>query len=398
MRNLTKPKGSNNDPGLQHLKDAVVNIWDDLNQEKDKLEVATAKNEAIIASIGDGIVVTDKEGKVILLNRAATELLGVSEEKVLQKNWFEAVQMEDEAGNLIPLEKRPTYLAIQSRAAVSDNGYYLAQHGNHRFPAAVMSTPVLMGDEVTGAVLVFRDITKEKQIDKAKTEFVSLASHQLRTPLSTINWYLESVLRHEVANLTAKQQAYLTEAYEASQRMVTLVNTLLDVSKIEIGSLAHDPTPNDVNQILEQSLKDVAHEIAGKQLQVHKHYTASLPPVLVDAKMLAVAFYNLLSNAAKYTPEGKEITLTTKQEGGQVVVMIADTGYGIPKDQQPKIFTKLFRADNAREKEPDGNGLGLYIVKSIIEQSSGTITFTSAENQGTTFTITLPLTHSKPTS
>lgn len=239
----------------------------------------------------------------------------------------------------------------------------------------------------------YQDITKEQEVDQAKTEFVSLASHQLRTPLSAINWYSEMLLSGDSGKLNQQQQELMQQVADSNRRMIDLVGSLLNVSRIDLGTFAVDPVPTDFKAVAESVLGELQAPIATKNLKVTTWYAPELPLIPADPKLLRMVFQNLLSNAVKYTPEKGEIRLAVGPEpsGKEVRITVADTGFGIPLNAQEKIFTKLYRADNAREKDADGNGLGLYIVKSIVEQSQGKIWFESQENKGTTFFVHLPL-------
>jgi PAS domain S-box-containing protein len=243
--------------------------------------------------------------------------------------------------------------------------------------------------EVVGTI---QDITREKAVDQAKSEFVSLASHQLRTPLSAINWYTEMLIAGDAGELNADQKKFLGEVYAANQRMVDLVNSLLNVSRLELGTFAVEPVETDFVEVAKSVVAELAPQIAAKQMNVETRYD-QLPKIMADPKLVRIIFQNFMTNALKYTPEkGKVLFTLTKDPSGQFVqVVVGDTGYGIPKDQQDKIFSKLFRADNVRAKDTEGTGLGLYIIKSIVDEVGGKVSFISEENKGTTFTVLLPI-------
>lgn len=256
----------------------------------------------------------------------------------------------------------------------------------------VTATPIFMNGKSFGGVAIFRDMTKEMEIDKAKTEFVSLASHQLRTPLTSVSWYAEMLLAGDTGEMSAEQKKYVDRVYHGNRRMVELVNSLLNVSRIELGLFSIDPKPTDIVALAESIISEQKPQIGARKIEFISSLDKSIPIVSMDPNLVRMIFQNLLANAVKYTPEGGKIEFTLfLDEAKNVLLKVSDTGYGIPKKQQDKIFTKLFRADNVREKDTDGTGLGLYIVKSVIEHSGGGIRFESEENKGTTFYVTLPL-------
>lgn len=237
-------------------------------------------------------------------------------------------------------------------------------------------------------------VLERAEVDKMKSEFVSLASHQLNTPLSTINWYTDLLLTDETAPLNSEQVEYVKEISSAAIRMVDLVDALLNVSRIEMGTFAVAPVPVDFPQVAESVLSELLHQTEEKKLVVHKEFSEHIPPIPADPSLVRILFQNLLTNAIKYNVEGGSLgirILQVPEHGGMVYCEISDTGLGIPQKDQHRIFQKLFRADNARIKITDGNGLGLYIVKSIIESAKGKIWFVSEENKGTTFSFTIPL-------
>lgn len=248
-------------------------------------------------------------------------------------------------------------------------------------------------DEIGRLASAFNEMAEKlKEVDRAKSEFVSLASHQLRTPPSAIKWFVEMLLNEKAGKITdERQKKYLQEIAYNNKRMIDLVNQFLNVSRVELGTFAIEPRPLDISNIAEEALEEFAPQIAKKELNVAKEYDKNMPLVNTDPTLLRIVFQNLISNAVKYTPDKGTIWLTIKKETDNFFIKVADNGYGVPKKQQPKIFTKLFRADNAREIDPDGTGLGLYIVKSIVKEMGGAIRFESEENKGSAFYVILPL-------
>lgn len=245
-----------------------------------------------------------------------------------------------------------------------------------------------------------RQIRREQDdLDKAKNEFLSLASHQLRTPIAAISWFSEMMLHGDTGKLHTAQKDYLTQIYDSNQRSVAIVDAMITVSNLQSGALAMHLEATDVAALCRRIVKGQKESFAkAKQLKVTEHY-ATLPKLTCDPSLMRTIVQNLLSNAFKYTPEGGEVTVTAERSAkrltfdskGSIQITIADTGYGIPKNQQGKIFAKLFRASNIKAKDTDGTGLGLYIVKTILEQVGGKIDFSSEEDKGSTFVVTLPL-------
>jgi signal transduction histidine kinase len=229
-----------------------------------------------------------------------------------------------------------------------------------------------------------------KEIDRSKTEFVSLASHQLRTPLSTIGWYAEMLLAGDAGKITAEQTRYVEEIYQSNRRMAELVGSLLNVSRIELGTFSVEPEPTDLVKLAQNIVKGLEPQIFARKINFRENYGSNIPVMNVDPKLMGMVIENLASNAIKYTPEEGSVTLQLKHQAHGTQIIVADDGLGIPSGQQDKIFSKLFRADNVKTHDTEGTGLGLYLVKSVVDYSGGTIRFKSKENKGTTFYVSIP--------
>lgn len=397
------------------LKESYEGLERKVKERTAELAGAKAKDEAILLSLGDGLIATDKDGKIVLVNSVFEKLLGWSEREVQGKKLLEFLPLLDESGKNVPEKKRIFTNAIRKKSTTTTTTttlQYKRKDGS-LFPVATTVSPIVLEGNVVGIVEVFRDISKEKEIDKAKTEFVSLASHQLRTPLSTVNWYAEMLLAGDAGKVNNEQKKYLDEIYRGNQRMVKLVSALLNVSRIELGTFAVDPEPTDMVKLVHSVLEEQKPQLGLKKLELKTKFASNIPTMQVDSKLLWMVFQNLISNAVKYTPEGGAVSLSMslKKAGEKcdeeelkkdsLCATVADTGWGIPEAQQIHIFEKLFRADNVKEQDVEGTGLGLYIVKSIIKQSGGNIWFKSPyfsqtqkgkkENKGTIFYVTLPI-------
>jgi signal transduction histidine kinase len=256
---------------------------------------------------------------------------------------------------------------------------------------------------------VAMDVGVHRELAQAKTDFVTLASHQLRTPLSIIKWYVDFLITGDAGEMTKEQLKYLKEVYDSNERLIELVNALLDVSRIDVGTFSIEPEPTDLIQTAETALKKHAKEIKKKNISLEKKYD-KFSVINLDPRLTGIVFENIISNAVKYTPENGKIRLSITKTEKDAFIKLSDTGCGIPREQQPKMFTKLFRADNVKRIESVGTGLGLYIVKAVIEKSGGKIWFESPslelllekeqkstdiaidkQDKGTTIFITIPL-------
>jgi two-component system phosphate regulon sensor histidine kinase PhoR len=234
---------------------------------------------------------------------------------------------------------------------------------------------------------------KERAVDKAKTEFVSLASHQLRTPLTSIGWYSELLMK-EKSEMSEKVLGFIEKIAHANSRMVELVSSLLDVSRLELGTFAITPVKVNVSNILTIVLDELKPLIEKKQMHIEQKSEEHLS-LIADEKLFTMILQNLISNAVKYTPAEGTVKINIRKINNNLQIDISDNGIGVTAEDKNRMFTKLFRAANAIKTETDGTGLGLYIVKQAVERLGGTIGFNSELGKGTIFNVTLPITENK---
>ena len=363
----------------------------ELEQANDIVKQEKVKTEALLASIGDGMIAMNQDGRIMVMNLQAGKMLGREVSSAVGRFFTEVVPLEEsEKEETLALGDRPAIQTLVQGIRVTKVSYLYRFDGT-KFPASVTSAPVFLEERMIGAIVVFRDITHEKEVDKSKTEFVSLASHQLRTPLSAIRWYSEMLNSGKLGPLNEQQKSYLKEIYDSNRHMIELVNSLLNVSRIDLGTFAIEPEPTDFKEVAESVLRELFVKIQENEMHVTSEYDPDLPKVNADPKLVRIIFQNLLSNAVKYTKKGGHVSLNITKDEKELHIKVSDDGVGIPADVQAKIFTKLFRADNARIVESEGTGLGLYILRAIVERGGGKIWFESVENKGTTFFVNMPL-------
>lgn len=245
-------------------------------------------------------------------------------------------------------------------------------------------------------VIIVEGITiKERKIDKMKTEFISLASHQLRAPLTAMSWLVE-IFNKKAINLDVQQKGLLQDIYQSTAKMIDLVNDLLNVSRLESGALAVSPELTQFEDIIREVIKEESLLLNKKNCQVvFEKYRQEFPKILLDKCLIKQAFHNLLINAVRYSRNGCQVEVKLEKRDKDYLFTIADNGIGIPRDKQHRVFEKFFRADNAQKMHPDGTGLGLYITKMIVESAGGKIWFISEENKGTKFFVAFPPTGMK---
>lgn len=364
---------------------------------EEKIIEDKSKDEAILDSIGDAVFACDKDGNIVLFNRMAEQLTGFADKEAIGHHYSQTLQFIKESDETPSIDFIAQAIT-ENRITEMANHTVLVRRDGVKIPVADSAAPIKnVKGEIIGCVVVFHDVTHEREVDKAKTEFVSLASHQLRTPLSAINWYSELLLSGDNGTLTPKQRQCTEGVRQASMRMINLVNALLNVSRLELGTFTIEPELVCVQEIVKTCLEELKPEIEKKNLIMRESYESDVSRIQADPKLLAIIFQNLLSNAVKYTPKNGTIQVILGKKNDDILISVSDTGIGIPENQKERIGTKMFRADNTHTIDPDGTGLGIYIVKEIVKGSGGNFWFESstgeslpAGRQGTTFYITMP--------
>lgn len=351
------------------------------------------QREAILTSLYDGVVEYDEKFRVVLMNRRAEELLGV------KFSGLGGVAITPELSKTRPelkalVEIMYPALAAYASAAKEIPGSAAKTMEIHTSDLRLLVTLTQVEGErgeVRGFLKILRDVSREELIGRIKSEFVSIAAHQLRTPLSAIKWTLRLLLDGDAGELMPEQISFLQKGYMTNERMIRLVNDLLSAARIEEGKFGYEFRETDLTAFCEGVVADFGQQAAEQKVSLSfKKPSEKLPSVYADPEKLSIALTNLIENAVKYTPDGGRVRLALRRENDLAVLSVSDSGVGIPKADWHRVFSKFFRASNVIRMETEGTGLGLFIVKNIIKHHGGEISFVSEEGQGTTFTFTLP--------
>jgi PAS domain S-box-containing protein len=368
---------------LRHLRRLLAQQRSD----QELLLAAKKMDDALLRSIGEGVFAVDSEGRLILLNRRAEEWTGMEAREAISKPYREILRFESSTP-----ENFVEHTVQTGRGLQVEGDAVLLRADGSRMPVSILASPVIQEDRVRGSIVVFRDTSEQRALDQMKTEFISIASHQLRTPLAGMRWYTSTLVEGHAGTLNPQQAELTKEIENCVEQMVALVNDLLDVARLDQGTLKLSPIavlPNDL-------LTEVARTMEGKanKFQVSllvEQEGASCPPLYADKALLMEVLLNLVDNAIRYTPEHGEVKLGVKQENQSLVFSVSDTGVGISEENVEKLFRKFSRIQNPLSNRERGSGLGLYFAKGIVEKHGGTIWVRTARGKGSTFYIRLPL-------
>ena len=370
------------------LYDLVRQQAEDLGAMLKQQQVEATKSQAILDGVADGVLFADASGKIILFNPAAERILEIPRQQAIGRSIREML-------GLYGVEGRKWLAALEDWAA----------HPADRTPedfiaerlqlgdrvVSVHASPVIRGTEYLGTVSVFRDITAEVEADRAKSEFISTVSHELRTPMTSIKGYADLLMLGMAGPLDEQQKRFIEIIRNNAERMVALVSDLLDISRIESGRMQLDLRTLHIHEVVGQVLNTLQGRVLSKGLALQVDVPEDLPPVWGDSNRVAQILTNLISNAIQYTPPGGRVTISAHPNENMLEVSIADTGIGISKEDQRKIFDRFFRADDPLVQETSGTGLGLPITASLVQMHGGQIWVESELGEGSTFTFTLPL-------
>ena len=332
------------------------------------------KFKQAVEGVSDLVVITDQEGTISFINKASESITGFSREGILGKNpalW--GGQMDDDFykkfWKTIKIDKKPFWGNVTNKRKTGE-----------LYEAEINVSPIV--DE-NGNLLFFvgieRDLSKVKAVERMKTEFISLASHQLRTPLSAVKWFGKMLISGDAGKLNPTQSDYIKKINESNEREIKLVNSLLNVSRIESDKIEIVPGPTDLGKIVANVVTDFKFELGRGKRKMVVVFDKKIPLLNLDEDLIRHVYSNLVSNAVHYTKTGGKITLKVFLAKNLIMTEVKDNGIGIPKGEQKRVFEKFFRASNALKKETDGTGLGLYLSKTIIESSGGKMGFRSSE-------------------
>lgn len=384
----------------------------DSSQEKQvsklskKLEREASKSDAIVQAIGDGVIAVKQTGEITLLNTSAQKMTGWPAEDGVGVHYRSVLKLETEKGDEVTEKDDPILRVLNTRQMVRENNLIVLTKSGKKITSSFTITP--LEGEKGGALAVFRDVTKERKKEREQTEFISTASHEMRTPVASIEGYLGLALNPATAQIDDRARDFIQKAHESTQHLGHLFQDLLNVTKAEDGRIENNPEVIDMTNFARDILESLTPQANEKGLDLlfrpdgtkTTTGTTVVAPVLyarADKNHLREVVANLIENAIKYTPDGKvEVDLDSSKN--YVRVIIKDSGLGIPEEDLPHLFQKFYRVDNSDTREIGGTGLGLYLCRRLVESMNGRIWVESELKQGSQFYVEIPrLEHAEAT-
>ena len=370
---------------------------DNTSNLENRLSAVENKSDVVINAIDDGVLAISKDGNIELINPSAQQIIGWDQGDALGLNWKSVLKLVTSDGKDVEDLENPIAQSLSKNQPTHNDKLFLLTSSEKRILVSIVSSPV--GTDGEGIIVVFRDITKEKAEEREQAEFISTASHEMRTPVASIEGYLGLALNPTTAHIDEKARDFITKAHESAQHLGRLFQDLLDISKVEDGRMKNNPKIINVNEFLKNIFDGLATKANEKQLNyifmpdiIDEGKEKSLQPIFyanIDPDHFREVVSNLIENAIKYTPSG-EVVVNITGDDKQISVSVKDSGIGIPAEDIPHLFQKFYRVDNSDTREIGGTGLGLYLSRRLAEAMSGNLRVESKYKEGSTFYLEIP--------
>lgn len=370
---------------------------DNTSNLENRLSAVENKSDVVINAIDDGVLAISKDGNIELINPSAQQIIGWDQGDALGLNWKSVLKLVTSDGKDVEDLENPIAQSLSKNQPTHNDKLFLLTSSEKRILVSIVSSPV--GTDGEGIIVVFRDITKEKAEEREQAEFISTASHEMRTPVASIEGYLGLALNPATAHIDEKARDFITKAHESAQHLGRLFQDLLDISKVEDGRMKNNPKVINVNEFLKDIFDGLATKASEKQLNyifmpdiVGESKEKSLQPIFyanIDPDHFREVVSNLIENAIKYTPSG-EVIVNITGDDKQISISVKDSGIGIPAEDIPHLFQKFYRVDNSDTREIGGTGLGLYLSRRLAEAMSGNLRVESKYKEGSTFYLEIP--------
>ena len=361
---------------------ALMNILEDVEKAKEESEEERDKTLAIFENFPEGLLFLDQKNRISSINPGLRNFFELDPEKVIGEK---IAELEKES---------PLNFLVNILGTTSAGAYKKELELKENLILEISTIPVMRVKGKIGTLVILRNITREKTVERLKTEFVSISAHQLRTPLSAVKWTLKMILDGDLGKISEEQHEFLLKTYKSNERMIRLVNDLLNVTRIEEGRFLYNVKSQNIIKIAQEVINSCSVLAKRKKIALKfQEPKSKIPKVKIDTEKINIVIQNLIDNAIRYTKNNGKINISVKylKDQKNILVSVKDTGIGIPKNQEKRIFKRFFRGVEAIKMETMGTGLGLFIAKNIVEAHGGKIWFESVENKGTTFYFTIPI-------
>jgi two-component system sensor histidine kinase VicK len=360
-------------------------------EDKKLQSIRHAESEALFTSIGDGAISTDENGVITRINTEGKKILRI-EDDIIGKKLSETIITYDNDNKKIPEKDKLSKQVLDTKKTISVRRKVSRHRKDDRMIDIFANiAPIIHKDRAIGTIIIFRDVSEEIKLENMKNDFISLASHQLRTPLSSISTYSHMLVDGMLGDLDDEQIKIVKTIVKSANRMNGVISSLMNISKIDNKAVTFSPKNTDINNLLDGAYHENRVGLEEKNIKYTILNDSNKPCIVYnDPILITEIINNVISNAIKYTEDGGSIAAKAIRTEIGVTIEITDTGIGINIKDKDKIFEKFFRAPGVTKYDTFGSGLGLYIVKGFLDIIGGSVSFKSAPNIGTTFSITIP--------
>ncbi|HEY2004480.1 MAG TPA: ATP-binding protein [Candidatus Saccharimonadia bacterium] len=365
-----------------------ANLYHDVNARRERWE-------AVFRFTDEGIVIFDRSGSIVGFNPASTEITQYLAAEAIGKPFSKIIQTvgpDDVTNSPNPLER-----VLGEGVTIAKSEQLILNRTGNRIWTEISYSPIFDdAGRITSGIAIIRNTTKDREVEEIKSDFISIVSHELRTPLTAIKGFLSMTLKNDFGQLSEKQFHYLSRVYQSNQRMIDLVEDLMDATYIESGKINLTISPVAMESVISEVVSELAGKGAANQIMINVRRRQRLPLVLADETRLHQIVLNLVDNAIKYSMPGTTVEVDFKIQDDELITTVSDHGVGISKNQIDRLFTKFGRIFNPLSVQAGGTGLGLYIVKNLVESHGGRIWVTSIEGRGSKFHFSLPIAKQLP--
>ncbi len=367
-----------------------ANLYNDVNSRRERWE-------AVFSYTDEGIVIFNQSGQIVGFNPASVGLLGYSTIEAVGQQFERIISSVVVEGSSNPLATVPMRQVLEEGKTITKSEHLLRTKNGENVWTEISFSPVFDGaGRVTSGIAIIRNAQKDREIEEIKSDFISIVSHELRTPLSAIKGFLSMLIKRDFGELNDKQAHFLSRVYQSNQRMIDLVEDLLDASYIESGKIILNPRPIAIENIIHDVTTELASKGIERQVMIKVARRHRLPLVLADESRLRQVLVNLVDNAIKYSMPKSEVVIDFKVQGDELITSVSDSGVGVPPAHIDRLFQKFGRIYNPLSIKAGGTGLGLFIVKNLVESHGGRIWVTSREGKGSRFSFSLPIAKQLP--